>query len=296
MKDAGLNKGNMYQIDVDATNGAKYLYDANYAGFPEGKGPEGSVGAGYWDSAHLKVGYKGTNWTPGTGQARSYLTTLSWSNSYHSSAWLAFNGSTITRVYTKHNLRGDTQVFIDGVLQTTPNDYATLTRWQVAQTWSVTSGEHIIETRRATNDGKYSDQDAFFVNVPAVGIGSYDDPTIIMPYNYIGTWTHSTCCATAYNGTISWSNTAQDAVTFTFTGTGITYVFTKAYNRGIAYITIDGGDVTPIDLYAPLPNQWQQSQFYGLSAGVHTIHIAVSGTKNPASADYYVDVDRFIVQ
>lgn len=300
----GVGTGVIRLVDADASNGAKYLYDPSYAGvFPEGPAEPGYVvGAGAWDGMAqgntspypFLVGYKGANWTPGTAQPRAFNTTLSWSNSNHSSAWITFSGSRITRLYTKHYLRGTTEVFIDGALQTTTNDYSALTRWQVAKTWSVAAGQHTIEVRRASSSGGYSDLDAFLVDIPANGAGSFDDA--VPGYNYIGAWTHSTCCSTAYNGTISWSSTTADAVNFTFSGTSLTYVYTKAYNRGVAYITIDGLDYTDIDLYAPLPNAWQASTVYNLSPGVHTIHIAVSGVKNPASANYYVDVDRMIVQ
>ncbi|MFN8489283.1 MAG: hypothetical protein U0350_17000 [Caldilineaceae bacterium] len=84
-------------------------------------------------------------------------------------------------------------------------------------------------------------------------------------------------------------------MTFTFTGSGLTSVFTKAYKRGIAYITIDGSDWGTLDLYSPSA-LWQQTAFYPLSSGIHTIHVMVTGQKNAASSDYFVDLDRFIVQ
>jgi len=54
-----------------------------------------------------------------------------------------------------------------------------------------------------------------------------------------------------YNNTLSWSNTANDAVIFTFVEDGIKYVYTKAYNRGTVQVTIDGLNYANIDLYAP---------------------------------------------
>jgi len=73
-------------------------------------------------------------------------------------------------------------------------------------------------------------------------------------------------------------------------------VYTKTYNRGIAAIAIDGVNPGTIDLYSA-STQWQQSTvFTNLGAGVHTIHISVTGVKNLSSSDYYVDADAFIVQ
>lgn len=63
----GLPQGQIRQIDVDATNGAQYLYNSSFVGFPEGKGPEGSVSIGTYDDPHPNAGYVGTDWTPSSG-------------------------------------------------------------------------------------------------------------------------------------------------------------------------------------------------------------------------------------
>jgi hypothetical protein len=81
----------------------------------------------------------------------------------------------------------------------------------------------------------------------------------------------------------------------TFLGSQVRYYFTRTYNRGKASVTIDGVDKGLVDLYAP-STQWQQSVNYAnLGPGVHTIHIAVSGQRNPSSSGYFIDVDRLDV-
>ena len=89
---------------------------------------------------------------------------------------------------------------------------------------------------------------------------------------------------------------------------GITYYFTKHYNRGRVRVTIDGEapfSNTLIDLYAPtLPGGgvFQQSVRYPLSYGTHTIQLAVDGTNNGRApvevgypSDNYIDLDKFVV-
>jgi hypothetical protein len=123
----------------------------------------------------------------------------------------------------------------------------------------------------------------------------------------MGNWTHCPNCGelgnpnnAPFNYTISWSNTPNDAISLTFVGDGIRYVFTKAYNRGIVKVTIDGEITHEIDLYAPtqpqsVNHEWQESVHYPLSYGTHQIHLAVTGKKNPSAAGVYIDLDRFVV-
>jgi len=178
-------------------------------------------------------------------------------------------------------------------LRYTINDYAPTTRWQVAKTWSVSPGSHVWELR-LNGSGSYLDSDAITINTSYLGSGSYDDSDIT-PSSYVGSWTHYSGTG-PYNNGVYFTKTTENAVKFTFSGSSITYVFTKATNRGKAAVTIDGIDKGVLDLYFG-STQWQQSKTYdNLGSGIHTIHIAVSGDKNINSTDYYIDLDRFIVQ
>ncbi|NUM48857.1 MAG: hypothetical protein HUU38_29480 [Anaerolineales bacterium] len=231
------------------------------------------------------------NWTHHSGTGKSYNQTRSWSNTPGDTVTFSFTGSRITRVYTMAYNRGQEDVYIDGYWQGQQSDYASTIRWQVGKTWSFDYGTHTIEVRNYGNG--FIDLDAFIVDIPYVGSGSYDDPH--SNFKYIGNWTHHCCTGNSYNLTRSWSRDPEDAVTFTFYGNSITYVFTKAPNRGKAVITIDGIHKEFLDLYAD-PIQWQVPKTYSnLGAGYHTIHISVCNCKNGAATDYFVDVDRFIV-
>ncbi|MFZ5927619.1 MAG: NBR1-Ig-like domain-containing protein [Acidobacteriota bacterium] len=121
--------------------------------------------------------------------------------------------------------------------------------------------------------------------------GFYDDfhPDVL----YTSNWYHDTQFSQPRNGTISYSDTAWASVELSFYGTGIQYYYTKAFNRGIAYVYIDGQYAGSVDQYSPTI-EWQSSRMFGnLPRGYHTIRIYVSGTKQSASQWHWVDVDGF---
>ena len=55
---------------------------------------------------------------------------------------------------------------------------------------------------------------------------------------------------------------------------------------------IDGQVKARIDLFSP-DTQWQrQTVFDGLEPGPHIIEVRVTEQRNPASVDYFIDLDR----
>jgi hypothetical protein len=114
-------------------------------------------------------------------------------------------------------------------------------------------------------------------------------------FHYVGTWTHitGTDIPNAYNGTVSFTDTANDYATITFTGTQIRLYVAERNNRGIGAVSIDGGTETAIDEYA--------AQDAGdvlvytspvLAAGTHTFKLRNTGAHNASSSGTRVDIDR----
>ncbi len=99
-----------------------------------------------------------------------------------------------------------------------------------------------------------------------------------------------------YDDTDHYSNVPGDSVTYTFTGTAISWIGSKNYNHGIAAVSVDGGSPQSVDTYS---SQLLRDQVLftasGLTAGVHTITIQVTAGKDTASSGTYQDVDAFIV-
>ena len=123
--------------------------------------------------------------------------------------------------------------------------------------------------------------------------GVTDDASPLVCWD--GDWT-SQRFPHALEGTLTYASDPGAAVTIVFEGTSLDYVCTRAYNRGLAEVTIDGVPQGPIDLYAP-EVMWQSVfEFPHLSAGRHVATLRLLGRHNPAATDSIVDVDAFRVK
>jgi len=122
--------------------------------------------------------------------------------------------------------------------------------------------------------------------------GTFDDTSDDI--RYVGRWNHGSFPAAA-GGTASDSNDPGSVAWLPFEGSEITYVYSKASNRGIAEVKLDGVTRGEIDLYSPKPVWQAQTAFRQLKPGKHTFEVTVSGRKAAAAADRYVDVDALIV-
>ena len=126
------------------------------------------------------------------------------------------------------------------------------------------------------------------------GRGAYDDRSPRIEYE--GTWAHDTGWSQASHGTVSFSNVVEDVIDFWFEGEEIEYVYTRALNRGIAGVTIDGGPEIELDLYSHQAH-WQARWNPGrLAPGRHHMRIRVLPKRNPVSGGYFVDLDALIVR
>lgn len=100
----------------------------------------------------------------------------------------------------------------------------------------------------------------------------------------------------AFNGTLHL--TASNGARAVFSCDQATYIAiygSKAYNRGIATVTLDGGtQAVNIDLYAPGVQRQQFIYGWAVPPGRHIITLINTGTANvnsTAQAQAYVDVD-----
>ena len=123
--------------------------------------------------------------------------------------------------------------------------------------------------------------------------GVYDDidPFVL----FRGEWERGSQFDDAYQKTIAYTNTPGAEFAFAFEGRAVAYVFTKASNRGIAAITIDGISKGNFDLYSAA-TQWQSRlRFEGLGPGRHLLVIRVTGESRPEAQDKFVDLDALEV-
>jgi hypothetical protein len=130
--------------------------------------------------------------------------------------------------------------------------------------------------------------------VVVVTRGTYDDfdPAVL----FRGDWTKSRDFEGPEGRTISYSSVTGSEAQIVFVGKALTYEYTKAPNRGLAEVTVDGSSQGTIDLYAP-SIQWQaRTRFCCFAFGKHVAVVRVVGTSNPKSAGRFVDLDSFTVE
>ncbi len=99
----------------------------------------------------------------------------------------------------------------------------------------------------------------------------------------------------ALHGYLTYTEKAEASVTTKFTGSEVTIILTRAFNRGHAKVLIDGEEVKVIDAYSP-DIEWQsQEKISGFGPGKHSLEIRPAGTKNPASTGTHIDIDGLII-
>jgi hypothetical protein len=112
---------------------------------------------------------------------------------------------------------------------------------------------------------------------------------------YSGAWTRGVF-PEAVEGTISYANATSASARLAFSGTEITWVYTRAFNRGIGSVKIDGVSRSDVDLYSP-KIIWQAKTVFGnLAPGKHTFEVTVTGRKAAAATDRYIDIDALVVR
>ena len=124
--------------------------------------------------------------------------------------------------------------------------------------------------------------------------GVYDDldPAILLR----GDWERSDGFEQTFGHTVTFTDIPGAEIRFAFEGRELTYVFTRAGNRGIAAITIDGISQGTLDLYSAEP-QWQSSaRFPFLGPGRHLLVIRVTGESRAGATGKFVDVDALVVK
>ncbi|MGA2575510.1 MAG: hypothetical protein ABSH24_05730 [Bryobacteraceae bacterium] len=123
--------------------------------------------------------------------------------------------------------------------------------------------------------------------------GIYDDfdPAI----GFSGPWIRDKAWPRTHAHTVTYCDMPGSEIRLAFQGGLLTYVYTKAANRGKADITIDGIHRATLDLYSRI-TKWQSRTTFKMGAGRHLALITVLPDKNPKSSNRFVDVDAFEVQ
>jgi hypothetical protein len=124
--------------------------------------------------------------------------------------------------------------------------------------------------------------------------GAYDDADSRIRLR--APWVHDPQFQDAYRHTLTYSNIPEASISLAFSGNAITYIYTRASNRGIAEVWVDDRLKGRVDLYAPATSWKSRQRFEGLGPGEHVIEIRVTGERNPRSTGSFVDLDALIVE
>jgi hypothetical protein len=116
---------------------------------------------------------------------------------------------------------------------------------------------------------------------------------------YTPDWSHDNA-AKAWSGETTNFGTGMAALsrsgsaTFTFTGTGVSWIGLRAPSTGIANVYIDGALVGNVDTYGPA-EQLRAVVFSAtaLADATHTLVVEVTGQRNPSSIESLVFIDAF---
>jgi hypothetical protein len=189
----------------------------------------------------------------------------------------------------------------------TPDDLARLFQQLGIRHFVYTNSMPVREAqvRRFLSD--YTEPEAEYGGVRLARLGAVRNPRPEAPahagrYNdtdprirYYAHWTHTPDFPSAGHHSVTYSDLPDASFRFTFRGSQITWVYTKAFNRGIARVIIDGADRGVVDLWSQQIAWQQRMAFKLLENGVHTLEVEAAG-KNPRASGSFVDVDELIVE
>lgn len=113
---------------------------------------------------------------------------------------------------------------------------------------------------------------------------------------YRGRWRTLRQFGLACGGTLSYTDEPRAEINLAFTGTSVTYLFTRAYTRGLAEVLIDGSRREVLDEFSSGVEWRSEATYAGLAPGPHTITIRCLHSRAAASTDFDVDVDGFLVR
>ena len=251
---------------------------------------------GTWVSGDLSKAWSGTSANFGSGSAAR--STMSGAR-----AEFSFSGSSVTWIGYRGPESGIGRVYLDGSFVSEVDTYSAQEEVQAAlfAASGLAAGPHVLAIevtglKNAASGNSIVVVDALDVALPpsvppARRIGDAD-----ATYSE-GGWTQSSPNALFAGATVTTSVVAGAAAEFAFTGSSIRWIGQRAFDGGIARVSIDGVPVAEIDTYAGVQEEFQAVMFSaaGLAAGAHTIRIEVTGMANAASAGTRIVVDAFDV-
>lgn len=266
------------------------------------------------DSNNANIAYTG-NWNH-VDQAGNYYESVSYSGATNAAATYSFYGSEVKLFGKKGPGMGKLKVFIDEVQAALVDTYSAQTEYQqlLYENTALATGNHTVKMviagqKNAASSG-YSGQLDFiqtFDNTLGDGTTPPDNPPEEPPVgdtfvddtdwriSYSEGW-NAIERAQSYNGTITYTHTANASAEFAFEGTGVKLYTQTGPGAGKFDIYIDDVLQTTFDSYSSSgAHQVLAFDRQDMSSGEHTIKIAATGTKNASASGYNVHLDKIVV-
>ena len=237
------------------------------------------------------------NWTPNISLRAWSAGAAALSTTSGAQASFTFSGTSVSWIGARGSQTGIADVFLDGKFIAEVDTYSPAEQIQaeVFATTGLTGGIHtlmiqVTGRKNALSQNALVVVDAFEVTAPGIQIQD-TDPSIA----YGTGWIQGNRDKAYNEGVSAESNTVGAQATFTFTGTGVSWIGARGPQTGIARIYLDGAFAQDVDTYAVTEGP-QHTDFTatGLAAGTHTLTIQVLG-KNPVSTNFWILVDAFNV-
>jgi hypothetical protein len=206
------------------------------------------------------------------------------------SALWAFSGGRLTWVAVTGRAHGKAEVYIDGSLHGTFNNYTKRTRYGVEHTFTkLGPGQHTIEVRALGKKGARAGTGRL-VAVDAFRTRSGTDASPDLDQR----WQRSADSA-ASNGYYAVAELAGQGADIEFRGTSVTLHTATGPSFGKVELLVDGEVVKTSDLYAPALSFGEQVTASGLSDARHTLQVRVLGERAAAATGTGVVVDRITI-
>lgn len=209
-----------------------------------------------------------------------------------------FRGTAITWYGSKGKGFGKATVKVDGKLVKTIDLYSAGALYNKALVTksglSDTSHSLVITVLAAKNAkaiGRRVDVDSFGITGLTPGLNQEEAKAV-----FAGSW--SSMSSTSYSASACRaSQSTTGTASYTFTGTGCTWLATKSTGRGSAQVLVDGVLKGAVDLWAAHTGYRKPAYaIAGLPRGVHKIEIVPTGEHNAVSGGSLVDVDAFVTR
>lgn len=204
-------------------------------------------------------------------------------------AW-GFTGTSVTWWTVKGPNQGKAQIYVDGTLKSTVNNYAAATKYHVARTVSgLSAARHtvrivVLQVKGATaGKGTFVAVDAFTVGKTLTG-----SPVL-------GTSWRRPASSHYSAGRAIVADLARESFTVSFRGVGVTWFTQRGPTQGKAQIWLDGVLKKTIDNYAASNTYGVARSLTKLADKVHTLKIVVLGQHRTGGHGNNVTVDRIAV-